>query len=218
MTSLLHENMGRALQFDLLQRKLSWGGFTVQIQTFVDVVETNLFLGSMSGILGLAWPGVVSTGPATKPFWLTVSDAGEMDTKEFGVYLARSTSEADEDANGDVFILRSVNETIYTGNIEFLHLTTYPGFTGGKTLWQLDIANLNVNGKSINIPTGKPSFIAAIDTGTSFIGGASSFIKEFYALIPNSKHLSDLTLQGFYRFPCKSQLDVSIKFAGGTEA
>ncbi|KAH8836123.1 hypothetical protein DL96DRAFT_1576792 [Flagelloscypha sp. PMI_526] len=81
--------------------------------------------------------------------------------------------------------------------------------------WRLQI---NVNGFSINIPAGKSSSIAAINTGISFIGGPSSFIKEFYALIPNSKPLSYPTLQGFYTFPCKTQLDISIKFAGETKA
>ncbi|KAH8823624.1 aspartic peptidase domain-containing protein [Flagelloscypha sp. PMI_526] len=213
---------GSAIGF-VAQETVAWGGFTVQNQTFVEVAETDILIGSMSGILGLAWPGIVSTGSSTKPFWLAASDAGQFDTKEFGVYLARSGGEAtsgfgaNEDGNGGVFTLGGVNETLYTGDIEFLNLTTYPGWTGGKSFWQVDIASFTVNGKSTNIPSGVGS-IAAIDTGTTLIGGPSSSVKDFYALIPNSKALSDATLQGFYSFPCATQLDVSVTFAGGTKA
>jgi len=44
---------------------------------------------------------------------------------------------------------------------------------------------VNIQGNNINIPSGSPSY-AAIDTGTTLIGGPSEYIAQIFAQIPGS--------------------------------
>ena len=55
---------------------------------------------------------------------------------------------------------------------------------------------VTVNGKSVTLPSGN---VAAIDTGTTLIGGPSAAVSAIYAQIPGSQQLSG-NLAGFYGF------------------
>jgi hypothetical protein len=55
---------------------------------------------------------------------------------------------------------------------------------------------VTVNGKSVTLPSGN---VAAIDTGTTLIGGPSAAVAAIYAQIPGSSQLSG-NLAGFYGF------------------
>lgn len=55
---------------------------------------------------------------------------------------------------------------------------------------------VTVNGKSVTLPSGN---VAAIDTGTTLIGGPSAAVASIYAQIPGSQQLSG-NLAGFYGF------------------
>jgi len=55
---------------------------------------------------------------------------------------------------------------------------------------------ITVNKKNVALPS---SGIAAIDTGTTLIGGPAAAVSAVYAQIPNSQPLSG-NLAGFYGF------------------
>ena len=61
--------------------------------------------------------------------------------------------------------------------------------------WQLAVT---VNGQNVQIPTG-PQSLAAIDTGTTLVGGPSEAVQNIFASIPGHQPL-DGDLQGFYAF------------------
>ena len=58
------------------------------------------------------------------------------------------------------------------------------------------IIEVDVGGKSVSLPSGN---LAAIDTGTTLIGGPSDAVAAVYAQIPGSQQLSG-SLSGFYGF------------------
>ena len=57
---------------------------------------------------------------------------------------------------------------------------------------------VTVNGQNVQIPTGAGAS-AAIDTGTTLIGGPSEAVQNIFTSIPGNQPLSG-QLQGFYAF------------------
>lgn len=67
-----------------------------------------------------------------------------------------------------------------------------------KSNVSVPITALTVQGSSISIPSGSSSY-AAIDTGTTLVGGPSDIISEIYAQIPGSA-VGTGDLEGYYTF------------------
>jgi len=57
---------------------------------------------------------------------------------------------------------------------------------------------MEVQGKSINLPTGSAG-LAAIDTGTTLVAGPTSAVSDIYAQIPGSQNLTG-NMAGFWSF------------------
>ena len=74
----------------------------------------------------------------------------------------------------------STNTSLYTGEIDYQDIPS-----GFVSYWTLAIRNLTVNSNSVTLPSGQSSF-AAIDTGTTLIGGPAAEVASVYAQIPNS--------------------------------
>jgi hypothetical protein len=60
------------------------------------------------------------------------------------------------------------------------------------------LSAMNVNGQSVSLPSGSPSY-AAIDTGTTLVGGPSAYIAQLFAQIPGSAAASG-TFEGYYTY------------------
>ena len=73
-----------------------------------------------------------------------------------------------------------MNESLYSGDIDFQNI---PGGTG--SYWILEMSELTVQGSAITLTSGSSSY-AAIDTGTTLVGGPSDVIAEMYSKIPNA--------------------------------
>jgi len=71
---------------------------------------------------------------------------------------------------------------------------------------------LTVQGNSITLPSGKDSY-AAIDTGTTLIGGPQDTIAAIYASIPGSEPASG-DYEGYYSYPCDTNVNVTMSFGG----
>ncbi|KAJ7224261.1 aspartic peptidase domain-containing protein [Mycena pura] len=74
-----------------------------------------------------------------------------------------------------------VNSTLYQGDIEYIDMPT-----STNSYWILPITAINVQGNSISVDSGTDSY-AAIDTGTTLVGGPENQIAAIYAQIPNSE-------------------------------
>ncbi|KAF8629234.1 hypothetical protein AX17_005814 [Amanita inopinata Kibby_2008] len=187
---------------------VSMSGFTLQKQVFlsVDDVSRNFLQGSVSGILGLAFTSLART--EATPFWLALINNGQLEAQEMSFWLRRLLNDvnANDEAPGGAFTLGGTNSSLFVGDVEFLNILGNP-----NTFWLLTLSQVTVQGNHIPISQGS-SAIAAIDTGTTLIGGPSADVKAIYDAIPNSQPLENSG--GLYAFPCDSQVAVSLSFGG----
>ncbi|KAF5346349.1 hypothetical protein D9758_011478 [Tetrapyrgos nigripes] len=182
-------------------------GFTVPSQGFltVDTTSAQLLQGSVSGIMGLGFSPLSSTGAT--PFWETLANKGQLTNQEMAFWLTRFRGQdnvASEEPGG-VFTLGGVNNTLFTGDIEFLKTTGDPSF------WLLNLMSVTVNGKSVSVTTGD-SALSAIDTGTTLIGGPTNDVEAIWNAVPNSGPVRGM--DGFFAFPCDTNVAVSMSFGG----
>jgi len=73
---------------------------------------------------------------------------------------------------------------------------------------------MTVNSNTISLPSGSSSY-AAIDTGTTLIGGPASQVASVYASIPNAVAGTG-NYEGYYLYPCSTTVNVTISFGGQT--
>ncbi|KAF9792193.1 aspartic peptidase domain-containing protein [Thelephora terrestris] len=193
----------------LVRDTVSMGGFQVTLQPWllVDQTTSGLLDGTDAGIMGLAYDTIANTGAT--PFWQTLAAGGKLSTPEMSFWITRESNNpnAPTETFGGVFTLGGQNQTLYQGDVEFLPLVEN---IGKPTYWLLNVTAVTVNGKSVTLPSGN---VAAIDTGTTLIGGPSAAVAAIYAQIPGSSQLSG-NLAGFYGFPCTTTLAISFSFGG----
>lgn len=79
-----------------------------------------------------------------------------------------------------LLFLGFTNSSLYTGNIDFQNIPS-----GQESYWILPMTGMTVQGNSVTLPAGTSSY-AAIDTGTTLVGGPSAAIQAIYAQIPGS--------------------------------
>ncbi|KAH6914450.1 aspartyl protease [Coprinopsis sp. MPI-PUGE-AT-0042] len=187
------------------------GNFTVERQEFIaaDSLSTSLLEGDVSGILGLAFSTLSKT--QTPPFWEQLLNDGQLDAPEMSFWLTRFTDVlgARENEPGGVFTLGGRNTSLFSGEVEFLELAvTVPSF------WLLPVTSLTVQGQSTRLTSGRAS-LAAIDTGTTLIGGPTDDVEAFWAQVPGSFPVpANERNPGFWYFPCRTRLNVTISFGG----
>ncbi|KZT10921.1 acid protease [Laetiporus sulphureus 93-53] len=197
-----------AVEGTLASDTISMGGLSVDSQTFllVNEVSSALLGGNVTGILGLAFQSLASTGAV--PFWQALISNGQLSSPEFAFYLARfldDTSAASEEPGG-TFTLGGTNSSLYSGDIEYHDLAD----SSQETYWLLTISNMTVQGSSVDLGT---SLNAAIDTGTTLIGGPQSAVENIYAEITGSTALEG-DYEGYYSFPCSTTVNVTLSFGG----
>ncbi|KAK7023139.1 peptidase A1 domain-containing protein [Favolaschia claudopus] len=186
---------------------VTMGSFTVPSQTFltVEALDQGLIEGSVSGLIGLAFQGLAET--ASPPFWQALATGNKLSTPEMAFQLLRSQSA--DDQPGGTFTLGGTNSSLFTGSIEFHDLVN----ASPPTFWQVQLQAVTVQGNSVSISTGNAA-ISAIDTGTTAIGGPTDDVKAIYAAIPNSAPVNQRGGQGFFQFPCSTNINVTLSFGG----
>ncbi|KAA1468887.1 acid protease [Dentipellis sp. KUC8613] len=184
-------------------------GFQVENQVFgvCDVVSQGLLNAPVSGLIGLAFEALASSGAT--PFWENLLQKNVWDQPVMAFQLARYQNVSDAEAlePGGTFTMGNVNSSLYTGDIDFQNVaSTNTGF------WVLPLTNLTVNSDAVTLPSGSSSY-AAIDTGTTLIGGPPNQIQEIFAQIPNSAPGTG-NFEGYYTYPCSTEVTVEISFGG----
>jgi len=109
------------------------------------------------------------------------------------------------------FTIGATNSTFYTGDIDYQSIPS-----GAVSYWTLPLTKMTVNSNSISLPSGSSSY-AAIDTGTTLIGGPASQVASVYAAIPNSV-VGTGNYEGYYLYPCSTVVNVTLSFGGQTWA
>ncbi|KIK81195.1 hypothetical protein PAXRUDRAFT_199653 [Paxillus rubicundulus Ve08.2h10] len=192
----------------LAEDAVQMAGFSVQNQPFgaVTQISSRLLTSPVSGLLGLGWQSISSSGQM--PFWETLASSGAWSQPLMAFQLTRfvnATNAAPVEPGGS-FTMGFLNESLYTGQIDFQNLPTTPSY------WLLPMTELTVQGNAISIPTGSASY-SAIDTGTTLIGGPSNVIQVIYAQIPGSQPGTG-NWEGYYTYPCSTTVNVAISFGG----
>ncbi|KAF9067496.1 aspartic peptidase domain-containing protein [Rhodocollybia butyracea] len=193
----------------IAQDTVHMGSFSVTSQTFLLATSTStgLVQNPVSGIMGLAFQSIAST--ESTPFWQALVNAQSLSTPEMGVWLARAgnqSSSDNADVPGGIFTLGGVNTTLFSGDIKFTNTAGTPSF------WLLNLDSLTAQSQTITLNASNQ--LAAIDTGTTLIGGPSDAVQEFYANIPGSGPV--LGQEGFFSFPCSTTINATLTFNGTT--
>jgi len=166
--------------------------------------------------MGLGFQTIASSGAV--PFWQSLAQGGAWDQPLMSVVLTRfnNNSNANQEEPGGRFTMGFTNTSLYTGDIEYTNIPA-----GQQGFWLIPVSGLKVNGNPISLTATSSSTSsssaansnAAIDTGTTLIGGPSSIIAAIYAAIPNSAPGSG-NYEGYYTYPCSTQVSSSLNFGG----
>ncbi|OAX43184.1 aspartic peptidase A1 [Rhizopogon vinicolor AM-OR11-026] len=190
------------------QDVVQMAGFSISNQGFavVDSVSEGLLTSPVSGLLGLGWSSLATSQQT--PFWQTLAASGALDSALFAVQLTRYTNDSNAQTlePGGVLNMGYTNSSLYTGSIEYIDIPGTPSY------WYLPLDSLTVQGSSVTITSGT---IAAIDTGTTNIGGPASSIEAIYANIPDSQPATG-DYEGYYTYPCSTTVNVELSFGGST--
>ena len=91
-------------------------------------MTTGLVTAPVSGLMGLAFESLAST--QSTPFWQAVTNNNLLSSPEMSFWLARDLNPVSESslAPGGAFTFGGTNSTLFSGDIEFLDLTSAPSF------------------------------------------------------------------------------------------
>jgi len=193
----------------LFQDTVQMAGFALQKQTFgvVDTVSDGLLEDSISGLLGLAWNTIASSG-ATPLIQALAEQPATLSAPLFGFFLTRFldklTTQDDPEQFGGQFSLGFTNTSLYTGAIDFANIPP-----GQESFWSLDMKQITVQGTPVPITKGET--LSAIDTGTTLVGGPADMIAAIYKQIPGSQAGTG-DLDGYYTYPCSTNVVITLQF------
>ncbi|RDB15878.1 Cathepsin D [Hypsizygus marmoreus] len=187
---------------------IQMAGFSVSNQTLglCDTVSDGLLTAPISGLLGLAFKTIASSGAT--PFWEALVSAGAWDSPVMGFQLTRFINDTTARSlePGGSFSMGFVNTTLFTGDIEYLELATDPSY------WILPLTAMTVQGNSVQVPTGVAAY-SAIDTGTTLVGGPAEYMTSMYSQIPGAAPGTG-NFDGYYTYPCDTTVNLTVSFGG----
>ncbi|KAG8854472.1 hypothetical protein FRB96_007534 [Tulasnella sp. 330] len=186
-------------------------GFGVSGQTFgvCNQVTQNLLKDPVSGLMGLAF-STLSTSK-TMPFWETLASEGAWDEPLMAFHLTsfNGVSGTGPLQYGGSLDLGFTNSSLYTGAIDYIDIPD-----GQESFWLIPLTSVTVQGQTL---TNSGTVLAAMDTGTTLIGGPATAIAAIYSQIPGSQLAGD-NYPGYWAYPCDTQVNVSLNFGSSTIA
>lgn len=200
-----------AVRGTLYADTVALAGYTVFNTTVAGVTQlaTGTLRSPTSGIMGMGFEQLATSGAT--PFWEVLAKSGTLQTQAFTFQLQRNKM-ASQDAlsSGGVFTLGEIDGNQYQGDITYTNL---PNSQRGRAgYWAIPLDNVQLNGNTIST-SGQ---LAAIDTGTTLIGAPEDIADQFYSQIPNAQPVNVGGEQGYYAYPCDTNLNVAFTFGGKT--
>lgn len=152
-----------------------------------DVVENILRSGlDTSGILGLGWSGIASSG--STPAWQSLFMKDVLEEPVMGFALKRLINHRPTtSAPGGTMTIGGTNRKYYRGEINYIPLSK------NQTYWLVPLTAFTLGGAAVDI--GQPD--VAIDTGTSLIGAPADALRTIFAGIPGSQIMAGGNFNGF---------------------
>lgn len=187
---------------------VQFAGFEVTGQVFgvVSNVTPTLLSTPVSGLLGLAFTSIASSD--APPLWLALADsAGTLDAPLMAFHLTRFVNDSGARASepGGSFSLGALNASLYTGDVDY-----QPVPDGSRGYWSIEMAGVSVQGTALDLSADNGA-LAAIDTGTTLVGGPADAIQQIYAAIPGSARGTG-NYEGYWMFPCATDVQLSLRF------
>ncbi|KJA15228.1 hypothetical protein HYPSUDRAFT_48541 [Hypholoma sublateritium FD-334 SS-4] len=193
-----------ALGADVVQM----AGFAVQNQVFAvcDEVSDGLLSAPVSGLLGLGFQTIAASGAS--PLWETLVSGGAWDSPIMAFQLTRflNDSSAAAEEFGGSFSMGFANTSLYTGDIDYVSMPVQGSY------WILPLSDITVQGTAVSLPSGSGAY-AAIDTGTTLIGGPAQYVAAIFAQIPGSQAGTG-NFESYYTYPCDTEVNVTLSFGG----
>lgn len=165
----------------------------------VSNVTDGLLDSPVSGLMGLAFQSIASSGAT--PLWQSlVRTNGTLDAPLMAFQLTRYVNDSSVRTveYGGTFTVGSTNTSLYTGDIDYHDIpsgsvgywsiplsSTYPSLDQDQILVTLCEA-ISVQSMTLNL-SASGSRLAAVDTGTTLVGGPPQLIQQMYATIPGSE-------------------------------
>lgn len=181
------------------------GGFSVSNQVFgvVSSMTNNLVASPLSGLFGMGFKTLSVVGAT--PWWQSLASSGTWTDPVFGFYMKRYrnvTDATDTETEGGTVTLGYADSSLYQGDITYVAIDSK-----NQAYWNIAIAGITVQGTSVSMSAVQ----AAIDTGTTLIGGPSADVASIYAAIPNSRKMTG-SFAGYYEYPCSTDIDIKMTF------
>lgn len=194
------------------QDTVSLAQYTVSDQVFALVTEASddLLTDPYSGLMGLGWASL-ATSQAT-PFWQALATQGKLETPAMSFYLARYRDQqfaSSIEPEGGLMTLGYLNDTLYEGKINYINLEE-----NARDYWRIPIQGIRVGNTAISISSNVDGSLpnAAIDTGTTLIGGPPSVVQAIYSAIPGARPLNLQNFPGYYEYPCSQSVNFTMQF------
>ncbi|GBE86151.1 Aspartic protease [Sparassis crispa] len=203
-----------AAQGVLAKDTVQMAGFEVAGQEFAVVSEVSqgLLNAPVSGLMGMAWQQIASSGAT--PFWETLEQtSGSLSEPLMAFQLTRfgNDTNARQLEPGGTFTLGGVDSSLFTGNIDYQDIPS-----GEIGYWIQELSGLTSQGQAVSLENGSASY-AAIDTGTTLVGGPASAIAGIFAAIPGSAPGTG-QYENYYTYPCSTSVNVTLKFGSSSIA
>ncbi|KLO17919.1 acid protease [Schizopora paradoxa] len=192
----------------LVQDTVDLAGFGVMNQTFAlcNQISKGLLTDPVSGLMGLAFQSISTSG--AKPIWQTLVESGVWDEPLMTFQLSRHMDSTRDEDPGGTFTLGTLNSSLYTGDIDYQDIPA-----DDETYWIQTLTSITVQGSEVLQSNTSSGPRAAIDTGTTLVGGPSSVISAMYAQIPGSQPGTG-QYENYYLYPCSTQVNVTLSFGG----
>ncbi|KDN49220.1 acid protease [Tilletiaria anomala UBC 951] len=165
-------------------------------QTFAvaNTISGGLLNGQVQGVMGMAFATLSTSGQ--NPLWYGAA----LSDQTFAYYFGRNSGPSASPTAGGIFTLGGTNTTLYQGDIKWVNVI-HPKY------WLVTLGGVSVLGKPVSLGS---TVKAAIDTGTTLIGGPDDVIEALYKSIPGSVPLR--VQKGFYTYPCSSTINATMTF------
>ncbi|AYO44930.1 Cathepsin D [Malassezia restricta CBS 7877] len=204
-----------AVRGELATEKVSLAGYTVSSVSFgqADQLARGTINPPASGIMGMGYESLSTTG--TMPFWQILLERQKLHDYLFTFQMVNNLKKAssgrvDMVEAGGVFTLGVLDDQQYSGDIAWAPMARGYG-SKGVGYWALNLEDLSVNGEHIDLGTHS---VAAIDTGTTLIGGPKLAMDRIHAKIPGAQRYN--RVPEYYVFPCDTDAKVDLTFGNHT--
>ncbi|GAA5918358.1 hypothetical protein JCM1841_002187 [Sporobolomyces salmonicolor] len=187
----------------LVQDTVRIANYTQTGQTFAACnTLDNIVDGTISGILGLGWSTIASSGAT--PLVQALAQANKLPEEVFGFAFETHTftTASSPTAPGGTLTIGGVDTSLYSGSINWVNIVQPAGY------WAIPLGGVSVGGTELGITSDQ----TVIDTGTTLIGVPTSTAETVYAQIPNSQAINLDGVSGYYAFPCSQDVNVALTF------